>query len=366
MSTETQKQHIYFNALNRIRDLGSVRFRKLLNYFPTLEDAWQASTLELQTAGLEEAVAQRVGSERKNIDPEGEYLRLEKLGIHLLAFTDEDYPRLLKEISHPPALLYIRGQLLPQDSIAVAVVGSRKFSPYGKQVVQDLARDLTRANVTINSGLALGIDALAHQTTIDFSGRTLAVLACGVETIYPSHNRFLAEKIIAEHGAVISELPIDTLPLKHHFPNRNRIISGLSLGTVVIEAGQESGALITAQHALDQNRQVFAIPGSIYNPASFGPNNLLKMGAKPVTSAQDILEDLNLDTQQNTLFKVEILADNPEEQKILDLLSRVPLHFDQIAKQINFSSSTVAATLTIMEMKGKIRNLGGNQYVKTR
>lgn len=358
--------HVYFNAFNQIPQVGSVRFRKLLNHFRDLETAWQAPRQELLRAGLEEHIIEAILEKRKAIDPAAEFAKLGKSGAKILTYEDAAYPKMLKEIPGPPAVLYLKGEFAPADEMAVAVVGTRKFSPYGRQVAEDLSRDLVRAGITVVSGLALGIDALAHQTVLNFAGRTIAVLACGVDSIYPAQNRLLAEKIYAGRGAVISELPLGTPPLKHHFPNRNRIISGLALGTVVVEAAAESGALITARHALEQNRQVYAVPGSIYNPASAGPNNLLKMGAKPVTAATDILEDLNLGHLQEQLNTSEIIGDNTEEQKILAALSREPVHFDQIAKTVGLGASVVAATLTIMEMKGKVRNLGANQYVKSR
>lgn len=360
------KNRIYYNAFNQISQIGSVRFRKLLNFFPNLETAWTASSQDFLHAGLEEPVVEKILESRGQIDPESEFSKLEKAQIRLVTYQDQGFPKLLQEIPNPPALLYFRGSLAPADDLAIAVVGSRKFSQYGTQVTQDLVRDLVRANLTIVSGLALGIDALAHKTAVQFSGRTFGILACGVDSIYPASNRLLAEKILEDQGAIISELPLGTPPLKHHFPHRNRIISGLSLGTVVIEAALDSGALITATHALEQNRQVFAVPGSIYNPASAGPNSLLKLGAKPVTSAKDILEELNLSHLQEQIKTSEVFGDNDEEKKILEILSRESLHFDQIAKTAGLSASVVAATLTIMEMKGKVRNLGANQYVKSR
>lgn len=356
----------YFNAFNLLPEIGSVRFRKLLNFFPSLQAAWGASFKELAQAGLEEPVVQKILDARDQIDPEAEFEKLQKLKIGVVTHGDEQYPKLLREIPNPPMILYVLGDILAKDEMAIAVVGSRKFSSYGKQATEDLVRDLARANITVVSGLALGIDAIAHKTAVQFDGRTIGVLACGLDSVYPASNRMLAEQILRKQGALISELPLGTPPLKHHFPNRNRIISGMSLGTIVVEAGTDSGALITARHALEQNRQVFAVPGSIYNPMSAGPNNLLKMGAKLVASASDVLEELNLEHLQEQLVTREVIGENEEEQKILTCLSREPLHFDQIAKTAALPASTVAATLTIMEMKGKVRNLGANQYVLAR
>ena len=362
----TNTDHPYFNAFNLIPQIGSVRLRKLLNFFPDLETAWRAASSDLAQSGLDVNVVEKILEARTALDPHTEFAKLENKKIRLISFNDEEYPKLLKEIPNPPMVLYILGEFLPQDQMAIAVVGTRKYSVYGKQVAQELVGNLVRANLTIVSGLALGIDALAHKTTVDHAGRTIAVLACGLDSIYPASNRMIAQEILQNNGAIISEMPLGTPPLKHHFPYRNRIISGMSLGTVVIEAASDSGSLITAQHALDQNRQVFAVPGSIFNPGSVGPNNLLKMGAKAVTSAADILEELNLEGVQTQLITQEIIGDNEEEEMILKFLRREPTHVDLVVKSSGLPAATVAATLMIMEMKGKVRNLGANQYVISR
>lgn len=357
---------LYYNAFNQVPQIGPVRFQKLLNFFPNLETAWTATVSELMSAGLEEAVAGELLSARKRINPEVEWDKLTTAGIDVITIHDEAYPELLREIPSAPVVLYLKGKLIPEDRSAIAVVGTRKMSSYGRQVAQDLVAGLASLRITVISGLALGIDAIAHQAAIEQAGRTVAILACGVDSIYPSSNRQIAEQIQKGRGAVISELPLGTPPLKHHFVYRNRIISGMALGTVVIEAAADSGALITARHALEQNRQVYAVPGSIYNPCSVGPNNLLKMGAKPVTNATDILEDLNLGHLAEQLETEAIIGDNKEEDILLKLLTREPQHFDILAKTSGLPASTVAATLTIMEMKGKVRNLGANQYVLSR
>ncbi|MDP3740755.1 MAG: DNA-processing protein DprA [bacterium] len=362
----SRENHLYFNAFNQIPQIGSVRFRRLLNYFPDLEAAWSAPASELAKSGIEESVVEKIVHLRAQIEPYAEFEKLEKHGASMIVFSDRAYPKLLREIPNPPMVLYIRGETKLDAHLAVAIVGTRRFTSYGRQVTEDLAIGLAGRGITVISGLAFGIDALAHETTLRSRGRTIGVLACGVDSIYPANNRLLGERIIENGGAVISELPLGAPPLKHHFPNRNRIISGLALGTVVVEAGIESGSLITARHALEQNRQVYAVPGSIYSPLSEGPNNLLKMGAKPITKAADILEDLNLEDATAQMTVAGILADNDEEQKILAILTREPIHFDQIVKQGQLSAPTVAATLTIMEMKGKVKNLGANQYVVSR
>src|SRR3989338_121748 len=362
----TNPDYPYFNAFNLIPQIGAVRLQKLLNFFPDLKTAWHAAANEIEQSGLDTSLVGKILETRQKIDPHQQFAKLADLNIRLVTFQDEIYPKLLREIPNPPAVLYILGEFQPQDEMAIAVVGTRKFSVYGKQVAQELVTNLVRANLTIVSGLALGIDALAHQTAVLASGRTIAVLACGLDSIYPASNRMIAQNILERGGAIISEMPLGTPPLKHHFPYRNRIISGMSLGTVVIEAAPDSGSLITAQHALDQNRQVFAVPGSIFNPGSVGPNNLLKMGAKAVTSANDILEELNLNSLQTQLITQEIIGDNEEEEMILKLLKREPIHVDLVVKTSGLPAATVAVTLMIMEMKGKVRNLGANQYVISR
>lgn len=364
--SSTAQDHPYFNAFNLIPQIGSVRLRRLLNFFPDLETAWRSQAADLERSGLDQTTVSKILETRSLLDPHEEFAKLGERQIRFVTYNDDTYPKLLKEIPNPPMVLYVLGEFLPRDEMAVAVVGTRKASSYGKQVAQELVTGMVRANLTIVSGLALGIDALAHKTTVDLGGRTIAVLACGVDSIYPASNRMIAEQILSKGGAIISELPLGTPPLKHHFPHRNRIISGMSLGTVVIEAAADSGSLITAQHALDQNRQVFAVPGSIFNPGSVGPNNLLKMGAKPVTHARDILEELNLNSLQTQLVTQEIIGDNEEEAVILKLLKREPTHVDLVVKTSGLPASTVAATLMIMEMKGKVRNLGANQYVISR
>jgi len=274
---------------------------------------------------------------------------------------------LLKEIYTPPALLYLRGKIEPRDEFSLGIVGTRKLSAYGQQATPFIAAELARAGLTIISGLAKGIDTLAHRAALSAGGRTIAVLGSGLNktNIYPFSNRRLAEEI-SRKGAVISEFPLGTQPLAQHFPQRNRIISGLSLGILVIEAPERSGALITAKDALEQNRDVFAIPGPIFAQNSFGTNNLIKMGAKLVGQANDILEELNLSllTEPSSVDK-KIIPDNQEEALILKQLSEEPIHIDKIIKQTKLSTAIVNSNLTLMEMKGKVRNLGGNNYVLT-
>lgn len=364
-----EKEPIFYNAFNIIREIGPVRFQKLRRYFSSMEQAWKAPSQSLEAAGLEANIAGIVVAKRPQIDPDKEMQELLAAGIEVLTADSPFYPVLLKEIYNPPPVLYARGnsKILAHEFM-VAVVGTRKISAYGKQVAPLLAKELARAGVVVVSGLALGVDEAAHRATIEAGGITVAVLGSGIDdqSIYPASNRQLVKKIVETGGAVISELPLRSLPLKMHFPFRNRIISGMTLGTVVVEADLDSGSLITAKLALEQDRQVFAVPGSIFNQFSAGPNNLLKMGAKAVTAARDILEELNLKAATRELAARKILPETPTEAKILPLLSAEPIHIDKLILETGLPAGDVSSALVMMEIKGKVRNLGAMQYVIAR
>jgi len=353
----------YWNAINLNTRIGPVRFKKLYSHFKTMKEAWEADSLGLLECGLKENEINYFLAKRKSIDVNSEFEKLLNENIKLITIKDKKYPKLLKEIFTPPAVLYVRGDLDTNPSIGV--VGTRKYSPYGKQAVEQIVRDLALSKITIISGLALGIDTLAHAETIKNNGQTYAILGSGINqnSIYPTNNRTIAEKILENNGAIISEYPYGTPPLKQNFPARNRIISGLSLATLVVEAPKESGALITANFALEQNRDVFAIPGSIFSKNSEGTNNLIKTGAATVTSASDILEALNLNEIISTGINKKISPDNPEEEKIIFSLSQDPIHIDKIASITGFNIKKVSATLTMMEIKGMVKNMGNMQYI---
>lgn len=355
----------YYNAFNLIGGIGPMAFQKLLDYFKSLENAWQADSAEFTKAGLNKSVIEKIKERKHKFNPDFEMERLDKEGIKLITIQDKNYPKLLKEIYSPPALLYIKGKIKSNDDLGLGIVGSRQLSLYGKQATPTLAAELAQAGLTIISGLAKGIDTLAHQAALEVGGRTVAVLGCGIDSqsVYPYSNRNLAEEISRSGGAVIGEFPIGTQPLPQHFPQRNRIISGLSKGILVIEATQKSGALITARDALEQNRDIFALPGPIFAPNSFGPNNLIKMGAKLVSQADDILQEFNLSSTPDTPAKKEIKPDNPNEKAVLKHLSREPIHIDKIISSSKLSTAIVSSTLTMMEMKGKIKNLGRGNYI---
>lgn len=356
----------YWIAFSLFSKIGATRFKRLHNYFSSIEKAWNAPLKELTRAGLEQNIAEEFVNERKKINPDFELEKVNKARVNIVTVEDPTYPKLLKEIYDPPFLLYYKGNLSEEDEFSLAVVGSRKFSLYGKEATSNIVRELAQNKITIISGLALGIDALAHQATLRAKGKTIAVLGSGLDNIYPVSNLRLADEIVSSFGALISEFPLGAPPLKHHFPQRNRIISGMSLGTLIVEAGKESGALITAKCALEQNREIFAVPGNIYSETSQGTNHLIKMGAKPITQAADILDALNLTQVATFVENKKIIPETKEEEILLKFLSREPIHVDKLAELSKLNIAVINSTLTVMEMKGKVRNLGGNNYVVAR
>lgn len=344
--------------------ITSKRYQQLIAVFDNLDKAWQAGLEDLRKLGWDEKLILEFLEWRAKVNEEKINKILEHEKITCLTIDDANYPKLLKEIYDPPFCLFVRGELKAEE-FNLAVVGTRKFSPYGKQVTIDLVSELALQGITIVSGLALGIDGIAHETALQNGGRTIAILGTGInrQHVYPAQHCRLADNIVLGGGAVISEYPPGTLPSRFTFPRRNRIIAGLSLGTLVVEAPAESGALITSQYALDNNREVFAIPQNITANNSLGPNNLLKNGAHLVTTANDILEILNLQEIKSYISSQKIIPESPIEEKILENLSREPIHIDELTKKCSLDSAQINATLTMMEMKGKVRNLGAMQYV---
>ena len=358
----------YWLALSQFYKFGPAKFKRLKNYFPNIEAAYKASLKDYLRAGIEEKVAEEFMIFKHQIEPDKLLENLYKEKLRAITIEDPAYPKLIKQIYDPPFILYYRGSPEAFDGYLLAVVGARKYSAYGAQVTEKLTKELAFNKLTIVSGLALGIDTLAHSAAIEARGKTIAVLGSGLDqkNIYPSQNRYLADKIQAHGGLILSEYPIGTMPLKHHFPQRNRIISGLSSATLVIEAGEKSGALITAFHALEQNREVFAVPGSIYSGVSEGTNRLIAMGAKLVAGAKDIIETLNLAEAAAYIENKKIIPDTDEEKLILTRLSYEPVHIDELKQLTKLDTSIINSTLTIMEMKGMVKNLGNMQYVLAR
>ncbi|MDX9893422.1 MAG: DNA-processing protein DprA [Patescibacteria group bacterium] len=356
----------YWVGFSLISNLGPKNWQRIIRYFPDLKTAWQAEVKEIIKAGLNEKLANEIHSKRLEIEPDLEWQKLIDQKIKVTTCLDEQYPKLLKEIYDPPPLLYYRGNFNLNQDFCLAVVGSRRIGNYGKQVTEELVGQLSQRGLTIVSGLALGVDACAHQAAINNHGKTVAVLGSGLQRIYPASNTKLAEQIINRNGAIISEFPLGTLPLKYNFPRRNRIISGLSLGVLITQAKEKSGALITADYALEHNREVFAVPGNIFQEGSFGPHRLIKAGAKLVETAQDILEVLNLESIKELKIANQVLPTNSTEEKIIEILKTEQMHIDKIARYARLDISIINATLSVMEMKGLIKHLGGSNYAKTR
>lgn len=359
---------IYLHALNLLPQLGPVRLLKILEKFENFQDAYLAAKSDFVNCGLETDLAQIIVDHRQKTDLATEAEKLESFGINILTYKDPNYPKLLLEISKFPPLLYVRGKMEVADEVCVAVVGTRNVTTYGLSVIPDLVDPLVEAGVTIVSGMAFGVDSQAHGRSVAKRRRTIAVLGGGLDdkSLYPKHHQLLAQEILDSGGALISEYPPGTPNFKQNFVARNRIISGISVGTLVIECDIESGSLITAKHALEQNRQVYAVPGPIYAPFSQGPNNLIKMGAKAVTCALDIMEDLNLNNLPLEIDSQKVLGENPTENKLLEMIGKEPLGINEIIRLSGLEAGEVGSALTFLEIKGKVRNLGGQQYVRSR
>ncbi len=359
----------YWVAFSRTLGIGPVRFRLLLNYFEDdVAAAWNADSKELAQAGLDEKIISAFLKQRATIVPQRELERLEKLKISIITWKDDLYPPLLRRIDYAPPVLYMCGSLNDDDRhYTLGIVGTRKMSSYGRQVTEHLASDLAKGKITIVSGLALGVDTVAHTAALDAGGRTIAVLASGLDIIYPHANFGLARRIVESgQGALLTSFPLGVQPDRGNFPARNHIISALSLGVLVTEAPPKSGALITANSALEQGREVFAVPGGIFSLASAGVNKLIQDGAHPVTSVNDIIENLNIQMLLEHAEAQAVLPDNVEEHTLLKLLSHEPTHIDVLIRDSTLEAPTVSATLTMMELKGMIRAVGGMQYVLAR
>lgn len=357
---------LYLHCLNLFPKFGPRRLLVLAHFFETFEQAFSASVSELCTAGIGNDIAEQFAIFRRNIVPAQEHESLRSLGIQLLALGDVQYPQLLSEISDPPVLLYYRGSLPKPDAVMIAAIGTRKITTYGRSVVPQIIPPLVNAGIIIVSGMAYGVDALAHRQAIEAQKPTIAVLGCGLDekSLYPKEHVVLADEIINTGGCLFSEYSPGTPGFKQNFIARNRIISGLCMGTLIVECSLKSGSLITAQYALEQNRRVYAIPGPIYANESRGPNNLLKMGAQPVTEAADILQDLNIIHELE--IETVLAATTPTEAMLLGILTSSPLSSDELVKQTGLEPAVVSTTLSFLEMKGAIKNIGAQQYIRVR
>lgn len=355
-------------ALNMIPRLGPVRLRKLLSVFGSPQRILEVGAAELAAVeGVGREAAKSIASWREHVKLDAELKAIERLGIHVVIPSMEAYPQSLKEIHDPPIVLYVWGGLLPRDRHAIGVVGTRKPSHYAQECAKKISYQMAYSGLTVVSGLARGVDTLAHQGALAAKGRTIAVLGSGLGALYPPENRALAERIADSGGAVISEFPMATGADRQTFPMRNRIISGCSIGILVVEAGARSGALITTTQAAEQGRSIYAIPGQITNPAAIGTNRLIQQGAKLVTDAGDILEDFQLlFPRQPDLPKppapVELSA---EENKIWEALGNEELFVDEIIAKSGLPSFKVSTTLLALEIKRLVKQLPGNRYVKT-
>ena len=349
-----------------VSGIGPARVRALVGHFRSAAAARAASVPALcQVEGIEKTLAENI-RHADNVAWAQQQIELsERHQCHLVTFWDSEFPTLLKKIYDPPVLLFVKGDLRAADESAMAVVGTRAPTEYGKLVAEKLTAALCGRRLTIVSGLARGIDTVAHQTALKSGGRTLAVLGAGLDNIYPPENRRLAQEI-ASHGVLISEYFFGTKPDAVNFPRRNRLISGLSYGTLVIEAGETSGALITAQAALEQGREVFAVPGSVFSPKSLGPHRLIQDGAKLVLGIDDIMAELpqQLDIFDHAPPAAPAVALTEAEQKVLAQLSHEPRHIDWLARQTNFPTSRLLALLLDLEFKNLVKQLPGMQFVK--
>ena len=355
----------FWVAFNIVQGIGPVRLRALLDYFGDLETAWNADSTELERGGLNGRPLANLISARTELDVDRELEKIAQAGVQVLTWDSPDYPERLRHIYASPPVIYVRGDLQSKDEWAIGVVGTRRASMYGKEATRRIVTDLAHSGVTIVSGLARGVDGQAHQAALDAGGRTIAVLGCGVDVVYPAEHRRLAHQIV-EQGALISDYPLGTQPEARNFPPRNRIISGLSLGVLVVEGTVKSGARITAEDAVEQDREVFAIPGNILQRNSELPNALIQEGAKLVRCANDILEELNL-TQISQHAEVRAaLPQSKEEAVLLRHLSQEPRHVDEISHLVHMPIEQVTSTLTLMELKGMVRQMGGMKYTVVR
>lgn len=358
----------YWVALNLVPGLGSVLIKRLLEQFKTPAAVFQASLKDLLgVEGISEKVAHEIRKGPSDQKVDRELSLLKEIGGKITTLNDETYPPRLREIYDPPPVLYMRGELKKEDELAVAIVGSRKTSPYGRWVTEKISQELASHGVTIVSGMARGIDSVAHLGALSSGGRTIAVLGCGIDRVYPPENRVLFSRII-DHGAILSEFPMGSPPEGSHFPKRNRIISGLSIGVVVVEASEESGSLITAHYALEQGREVFAVPGNIGTKGSRGTHLLIRQGAKLIESGEDILEEILPQWKREKERFIEIESPAPEltqeERQIYDQLGENPLHIDTIIRASGLDPGKVSSLLLNLELKGLIVQWPGKCFSK--
>lgn len=359
------KELPYWVATSAIPGVGTATFNYLLKHFKTLKKFWEADRAKIDKLKLDVKTREAILEFRAKVEPKVYLETVYEKGIKVLSLVDRDYPANLRSITDAPPVLYFKGTLLPQDDLALGVVGARFATSYGRQVTEKLVFDLVGAGLTIVSGLARGVDSFAHRAALDAGGRTIAVLGNGVDLIYPPENRGLAEQIV-KNGAIVSEFPLGFPSMPSNFPARNRIIAGLSLGVLVTEAAIDSGSLITAGQAAEQGREVFAVPGSINSKMSAGANNLLKEGVHPVTEAADILEILDIERKRTRVDAKESplrgVPKDKTEAKILSLLDGGTKQIDILVQESGMKVEKVTATLSMMELKGLVKNYGSGVW----
>lgn len=355
----------YWLGFHLTRGIGPARIERLLDHFGDLEVAWRASPGDLERAGVGEGLLASLAATRRAWDLDRELDRLDAAGVALLTWDDPAYPARLRQIGGAPPVLYVKGELTPADDLALGIVGTRRATAYGREVTLRFATDLVAAGLTIVSGLAKGIDACAHDAALKAGGRTIAFLGSGVDVIYPAEHRQLAARIAdGGQGALISEHHLGTAPDAPNFPARNRLIAGMAFGVLITEAPAKSGALITTDFAAEQGREVFAVPGSILSPNSAGPHGLIKDGAKLVTSAEDILVELNLSRREVQAEARRALPENEDERAIVRMLGDGPTHINDLAHASGLPMSALNGLLTMLELKGLVRQIGAGQYVR--
>jgi len=357
-------------ALFTVPKVGPVRYIFLVKHFGSPEKVLSASKEKLaELPDIGHVIASNIKNKVSWEKAEEQLKLLEKNQVQIVTFKDENYPENLASIYDPPPFLFVKGEIKEEDRNAVAIVGCRSASLYGKRITERIGRELAKRGVTIVSGLARGIDSIGHLSALKENGRTLAVFGSGLDVVYPSENKKLTEHIQSS-GAILSEFSLGTKPEAPNFPRRNRLISGLSLGVVIVEAGTKSGALITAHCALEQNREVFAIPGNLGAKNSEGTNKLIKQGAKLVTSVEDILEELKITTQEgkpssSVLTEEDMSHLSEKEKNIFKFISDEPYHIDKIATQASVNVSQALSTLLSLELKGVVKQLSGKMFVRT-
>ncbi|KKQ43195.1 MAG: protecting protein DprA protein [Microgenomates group bacterium GW2011_GWC1_37_8] len=354
----------YLAALYSYTYFGPKRVKLLMKYFGSAKSSWNANSDELVNVGLKEAVVKNFNIYKDKFDFRNYFQKLERLGVWYLTINDKQYPRNLMDLEDAPLVLYVKGRIKAQDSNAIAIVGSRKMTSYGKEVASKFSSELATLGITIISGLAFGVDAMAHKACLDVGGRTIAVIPSGIDIMTPASNFYLVKAILQGNGAIVTEYPLGHPPLRTNFAARNRIISGLSKAVVVIEGQKKSGTLLTASSAASQGRTVFAVPGQIASPMSEAPNYLIQNGAKLITNVNDILSELDLQLKVDKEEMDKVMPSDKNEEKLINVLSNEPLHLDELARISGLKVEEISARLTVMELKGLVKNIGNGVYKK--